>query len=54
LILAKVIDTEHVKYTLRGGVRNLLNAVDTYTLNNRVFDSTNLGRNYWCEIQMNF
>lgn len=54
LILAKVIETEHVKYTLRGGVRNLLNAVDTYTLNDRVFDSTNLGRNYWCEIQMNF
>lgn len=54
LILAKIIESEHVKYTLRGGVRNLFDAVDTYTLNNKVFDSTNLGRNYWCEIQLNF
>lgn len=54
LILAKVIETEYVQYTLRGGVRNLFNAVDTYTLNDKVFDSTNLGRNYWCEIQLNF
>jgi hypothetical protein len=54
LILAKVIESEHVKYTLRGGVRNLFEAVDTYKLNTKVFDSTILGRNYWCEIQLNF
>lgn len=54
LILSKVIETDDVKYTLRGGVKNLFDAVDTYTLNEKVFDSTNLGRNYWCEIQLNF
>lgn len=54
LILAKIIESNYVKYTLRGGVKNLFHAVDTYTLNNNIFDSTNLGRSYWCEIQLNF
>ncbi len=54
LVLSKVIETDDVNYTFRGGVRNIFNAVDTYMLNNKIYDSTNIGRNYWAEIQLNF
>jgi hypothetical protein len=54
LVLSKLIETQHVKYTLRGGVRNMFDAADTYLFGNQVFDSTLTGRSYWMEIQMNF
>jgi hypothetical protein len=54
LVLSKVIEKDDVNYTFRGGVRNIFSAVDTYMLNDKIYDSTNIGRNYWAEIQMNF
>jgi len=53
-LVSKVIETEHVNYTLRLGVKNIFQAVDTYMFNDQIYDSTNIGRNYWAEIQMNF
>lgn len=54
LILSKLIETDFVNYTMRFGVKNIFQAVDTYMFNNQVYDSTNIGRNYWAEIQMSF
>ena len=54
LILSKLIETDFVNYTMRLGVKNIFEAVDTYMFNSQVYDSTNIGRNYWAEIQMSF
>lgn len=54
LIFSKLIETEHVNYTMRLGVKNIFQAVDTYMFNSQVYDSTNIGRNYWAEVQMSF
>jgi hypothetical protein len=54
LVLSKAIETQFVKYTVRGGVRNIFDAADTYLFGNQVFDSSITGRSYWMEIQMNF
>jgi Carboxypeptidase regulatory-like domain/TonB-dependent Receptor Plug Domain len=54
LILSKLIETKHIDYTLRTGVRNIFSAADTYIFGNQVFDSEITGRSYWAEIQMSF
>jgi hypothetical protein len=53
-VVSKLIDTEHVDYTLKFGVRNIFRASDTYLLGNQVFDSELTGRTYWAEVQLNF
>lgn len=54
LIFSKLIETQHVNYTVRTGVRNIFDAADTYLFGNQVFDSSITGRSYWAEVQMSF
>jgi hypothetical protein len=54
LILSKVIETEHVDYTIKAGVKNIFNAVDTYIFRDEIYNSDTTGRSYWAEIQMSF
>jgi hypothetical protein len=54
LVLSKVIDTEHVDYTIKAGVKNIFNAVDTYIYRDEIYNSETAGRSFWAEIQMGF
>jgi outer membrane receptor for ferrienterochelin and colicin len=54
LVLSKVIDTQHVDYTVKAGVKNIFNAVDTYTFRDETYNSDTTGRSFWAEIQMSF
>lgn len=54
LVLEKVIEREHASYTLRGGVKNLLGATDTYLYGEDVFNQDTLGRTWWLEAEVSF
>jgi hypothetical protein len=54
MVLSKVIETEHVDYTIKAGVKNIFNAVDTYIYRDEIYNSETAGRSFWAEIQMGF
>ena len=54
LVLSKVIDREHVDYTIKAGVKNIFNAVDTYIYRDEIFNSETTGRSFWAEVQLSF
>jgi outer membrane receptor for ferrienterochelin and colicin len=54
LVLSKKIELNGVDYLLKGGVKNMFNATDTYLYNEKVYNSDTTGRSYWAEIQLSF
>jgi hypothetical protein len=54
LVLAKKFEAQDIDYTLRCGVRNLLNATDSYEFNGKVYSNNNIGRTYFVEAEVSF
>jgi hypothetical protein len=53
-VLSKKLELNGVDYLLKGGVKNMFNATDTYLYNEKVYNSDTTGRSYWAEIQLSF
>ncbi len=54
LVLAKKLEIQDVAYTLRCGVKNLLNSEDTYNYNGKVYSNDSIGRTYFLEAEVAF
>ena len=54
LVLAKKLEIQDVDYTLRCGVKNLLNSEDTYQYNGKVYSNDAVGRTYFLEAEIAF
>ena len=54
LIVSKIIETEDVIYTYKAGIKNILNAVDTFVYDDGIYNSDAAGRGFFAEIQMSF
>ena len=54
LIMAKSMVINEADYTFRVGVKNLLEAEDTYLYNGRVFTNDYLGRTFYFEAEVSF
>ncbi|OYV04112.1 MAG: hypothetical protein CFE26_18640 [Verrucomicrobiales bacterium VVV1] len=54
LVLAKKLETDDANYTVRCGVRNLLNTTDRYEFNGKVYSNDNVGRTYFLEAEVSF
>ncbi|MEX1049729.1 MAG: carboxypeptidase regulatory-like domain-containing protein [Akkermansiaceae bacterium] len=54
LVISKGIETEHANYLVKAGIKNLLNASDTFMYNGNAFSTENLGRSFWLELQVSF
>lgn len=54
LVIAKKLEIEDVNYTLRCGVRNLMDVDDTYTFGGKTFSNNNIGRTYFLEAEVSF
>ena len=54
LVISKTVETSWAEYVVRGGVKNLLDAVDTYYFGDDIFYSDQIGRSYFLEIEARF
>lgn len=54
LVLAKTFGIDENDYTLRCGVKNLLNAEDAYDYNGKVYSNDAIGRTYFVEAELRF
>ena len=54
LVLSKKIQAVGVEYTVKLGLKNIFNAVDTYIFNDKTYNSETTGRSYWLEVQLSF
>ncbi len=54
LVLAKKLGIYDVDYTIRCGVKNLLNTEDTYNYNGKVYSNDVIGRTYFLEAEILF
>jgi TonB-dependent receptor len=54
LIFSKGFETDHANYLIKTGMKNLLNATDTFMYNGKPYNTESLGRSYWMEFQISF